>query len=261
VLHPPGYTHSFAEGVGGDEQVGHAFNALSGVYSRALLWRGTAASAVSLHPSGYLTTAAHATNGILQVGSGTTPATSPQSHALLWSGTAESVLDLHSLLPAEFAGGGSIAYDIDAEGNIVGLAQRPDGSTVAVLWRRTPGAPTPTPTPTPTPPPTPTPTPTPTNVAPSVQITLPTDGRRLSDNVAIQLAVRASDVDGYVTRVSFFANDKLLCAVTTGSADGTYTCGWRLSVRKPSKYRFQARATDDRGGSSSSRTITVTVVP
>ena len=139
VLHPPGYTHSFAEGVRGDEQVGHAFNALSGEYSRALLWRGTAASVVSLHPSGYLTTAAHATNGKLQVGSGTTPATGAQSHALLWSGTAQSVVDLHALLPAEFAQGGSIAHDIDAEGNVAGLAQRPDGSTVAVLWRRNSG--------------------------------------------------------------------------------------------------------------------------
>jgi hypothetical protein len=84
--------------------------------------------------------------------------------------TAGSVFDLHALLPPEFSADGSIAYDIDTAGNIVGLAQRPDGSTVGVLWRRTSVTPTPTPipTPTPTPIPTPTPTPTPTNIAPSV---------------------------------------------------------------------------------------------
>jgi hypothetical protein len=49
-------------------------------------------------------------------------------------------VNLHRLLPPEFAQGNSIAYDIDASGNVVGLAQRPDGSTNAVLWRRTGGA-------------------------------------------------------------------------------------------------------------------------
>jgi hypothetical protein len=150
VLHPPGYTHSFAEGVGGGEQVGYAFDAHSGGGARALLWRGTASGVVSLHPPGYVATSALATNGTLQVGSGSTPATDPHSHALLWSGTAKSVKDLHSLLPAEFAQGSSIAQDVDAGGNIVGLAQRPDGSTVAVLWRRASGSPAPTPAPTPT---------------------------------------------------------------------------------------------------------------
>ncbi|MFL6333111.1 MAG: hypothetical protein ACJ754_07180 [Pyrinomonadaceae bacterium] len=136
VLHPPGYTHSFAQGVGGDVQVGYAFDARSGGHARALLWRGTASSVVSLHPVGYVETSALATNGKLQVGFGGSPATGSRSHALLWSGTAESVADLHSLLPAEFAEGSSVARDIDAEGNVVGLAQRPDGTTVAVLWRR-----------------------------------------------------------------------------------------------------------------------------
>jgi hypothetical protein len=140
VLHPPGYTHSFAEGVGGDEQVGYAFDARGGG-TRALLWRGTAASVVSLHPAGYAATSALATNGLMQVGFGSTPATDPHSHALLWSGTAESVKDLHSLLPPQFARGSSVARDIDAEGNVVGQAQRPDGSTVAVLWRRISRAP------------------------------------------------------------------------------------------------------------------------
>jgi hypothetical protein len=158
VLHPAGYTHSFAEGVSGNEQVGYAFNSLQGDgLSRALLWHGSAGSVVNLHPAGYDSSSANATNGATQVGSGSAPAFLGQSHALRWSGTAASVLDLHLLLPAEFSEGGSIAFDIDAAGNIAGLAQRPDGTTTAVLWRKIgdTGGPTPTAVPTATPTPTP----------------------------------------------------------------------------------------------------------
>lgn len=165
VLHPSGFSHSFAEGVSGSEQVGYAFNTLEGDgYSRALLWHGTAASVVSLHPTGYLATTAYATNGVNEVGSGGPPDNPYASHALRWSGTANSVVDLHILLPVEFSQGNSIAYDIDAAGNIVGLAQRPDGSTLGILWRRTVSAPQPTATPTNSPAPTNTPLPSSTNL-------------------------------------------------------------------------------------------------
>jgi hypothetical protein len=50
-------------------------------------------------------------------------------------------------------------------GNITGLAQRSDGSTVGVLWGRTSATPTPTPQPTPTPSPFPAP-----NLAPQIQL-------------------------------------------------------------------------------------------
>jgi Bacterial Ig domain len=263
VLHPAGYTHSFAEGVSGNEQVGYAFNTQGDGNSRALLWHGTAASVVSLHPVGYITSSALATNGVMQVGSGSTPATGSQSHALRWSGTAASVLDLHTLLPAEFSQGSSIAKDIDALGNIVGLAQRPDGSTVAVLWRGSSGMPLPkpTPTPTPTPQPTPTPTPTPINVAPSVQIISPTNDQVLNGKKPIQLSGRATDKDGKVAKVEFFANGGLIGTVSTGSADGIYKYSWRVSVRRKTKYSIQARATDNRGASALSQIVTVTIVP
>lgn len=266
VLHPPGFTHSFAEGVGGGQQVGYAFNTDGDGYGRALLWRGTAASVVSLHPSNYLSTTAYATNGTTQVGSGGGPNTFYQSHALRWSGTAASVFDLHALLPQEFSAGGSIAYDIDAAGNIVGLAQRPDGSTVGVLWRRTSVTPTPTPTPiatpTPTPVPTPTPTPTPTpNVAPSVQVTSPTDGQVLSARKTIQLGAKATDADGSVTQVSFYANGKLVGTVRAVARDGMYKYSWQASVRTKTNYRIQAQATDARGATALSQVVKVTITP
>jgi hypothetical protein len=264
VLHPPGFTHSFAEGVGGGQQVGYAFNTQGDGYGRALLWRGTAASVVSLHSANYLSTSALATNGTTQVGSGGGPNTLYQSHALRWSGTANSVFDLHALLPQEFSAGGSIAYDIDAAGNIVGLAQRPDGSTVGVLWRRTSVTPTPTPTPipTPTPKPTPTPTPTPTpNIAPSVQMTSPANGQVLSARKNIQLIAKATDADGSVTLVSFYANGKLVGTVRAVARDGTYKYGWQASVRTATKYRLQAQATDNRGATALSQVVNVTITP
>ena len=157
VLHPPDFTHSFAEGVAGDEQVGHAFNTLEGDgFPRALLWHGSAESVISLHPDGFLTSSAYATNGTQQVGFGETSGFPSAAHALRWSGTAGSAFDLHSLLPEDFSEGNSFAYDIDAQGNITGVAQRPDGTTVGILWRALEPPP---PTPTPTPPPTPTPQP------------------------------------------------------------------------------------------------------
>jgi hypothetical protein len=172
ILHPPDFTHSFAEGVSGDEQVGFAFDTLEGDgYTRALLWHGSAESVISLHSDGYLATTAYATNGIQQVGYGETAAFPSAAHALRWSGTAGSVFDLHSLLPEEFSEGSSIAYDIDTEGNVAGVARRPDGSSVAVLWR---ALVTPTPTPTPTREPTPTPTPLPG--VPVVSAVGPTSG-------------------------------------------------------------------------------------
>jgi hypothetical protein len=240
VLHPPGYTHSFAEGVGGNEQVGYAYNTLQGDgYGRALLWRGTAASVVSLHPAGFLATSALATNGSQQVGFGGTPANPYQSHALRWSGTAASVVDLHTLLPAEFTDGSSIAYDIDALGNITGLAQRPDGSTIAVLWLRSSGT---------------------TNTAPSVQIISPTSGQLFYGTSSIQMIAQAADNDGSIAQVEFFVDTTLVGTTNSGSG-GNYQYNWQMSLRRPGKYRIRARATDNLGASTWSQIIIVRVIP
>ncbi len=240
VLHPPGFTHSFAEGVGAGVQVGYAFNTLQGDgYSRALLWRGTAASVVSLHPAGFLATSALATNGSQQVGFGGAPASPQQSHALRWSGTANSVVDLHSLLPPDFAQGSSIAYDIDAAGNIVGLAQRPDGSTVAVLWRRTSATP---------------------NVVPEAQIMSPTAGQLLNANQPIQLMAHATDADGTVAMVEFLVDNKVVGMVNTGSSD-TYQFNWQMARRRAGKYRIRARVTDNLGASTDSAIVIVRIIP
>lgn len=77
----------------GVQQVGNGFqvigvNAFSGPF--AVVWSGTAASAVNLNPPDSSTSQANAVYGGQQVGYGYVP-----SRALLWSGSADSKVELH----------------------------------------------------------------------------------------------------------------------------------------------------------------------
>lgn len=80
-------------GTDGTQQVGFGYtiigvNAFGGPY--AVLWSGTAESAVNLNPPGSIASQANAVSGGQQVGYDFYP-----RHALLWRGSAESVVDLH----------------------------------------------------------------------------------------------------------------------------------------------------------------------
>jgi uncharacterized membrane protein len=85
-LHPIGYTTSSAYDIDGESQVGVGDN-------NALLWKGTAASAVDLHPVGFISSLAQAVSGDSQVGYAQLRLFEP--HAILWKGTAASAVDLH----------------------------------------------------------------------------------------------------------------------------------------------------------------------
>ena len=104
------------------------------VLSHALLWSGTAASAVDLNPVGFTFSEARGVFGGQQVGYGYGPATGGTfNHALLWSGTAGSAVDLQSFLPENYTG--SDAAAIDPNGNIVGEAYNSStGQYDAILW-------------------------------------------------------------------------------------------------------------------------------
>ena len=95
----------------------------------ALLWTGTANSAVDLNPTGFAVSTAYGTNGVHQVGFA-------DAEAMLWTGTADSAIDLNSLLP--FTSNGSTAYTIDAQGNIWGIANDLQGNLHAVEWSPVP---------------------------------------------------------------------------------------------------------------------------
>ena len=97
-LHPAGFSNSEAHGLYSDpnplgvrQQVGFGLNTLANQV-HALLWTGTAASAVDLNPSGFGYSHAVGTDGVQQVGYGDD--VHGQSHALLWTGTAQSAVDL-----------------------------------------------------------------------------------------------------------------------------------------------------------------------
>jgi hypothetical protein len=181
-LHPPlaganspGDQRTVILDTDGTEQVGWGYFLLpagGGSYTsewRALLWRGTPQSAVSLHPPGWVQSYALGVRNGAQVGWGNQDDSSP-TRALVWHGTPQSLVvlgegtaldtngtthvgtrasgyyahafrwdgdtgngfDLHTLLPPGYDN--SRANDIDAAGNIAGFAQRSDGYLVAVSW-------------------------------------------------------------------------------------------------------------------------------
>jgi hypothetical protein len=103
-LHPTnltGFSESFAFGTDGAKQVGMAGgeDSFYGSSTHAILWSGTAGSAVDLHPlAGFDTSKAVAISGLQQVGSGRGSSTGGNEHALLWQGSATSAVDLNPTL-------------------------------------------------------------------------------------------------------------------------------------------------------------------
>jgi hypothetical protein len=98
VLTPPSFNSGAVSGTDGVHQVGYAGGLSFGAH--AMLWTGTAASAVDLNPtnlSGFTKSVAIGIYGSQEVGNGS--GADPTEHALLWNGTADSAVDLN---PAGF---------------------------------------------------------------------------------------------------------------------------------------------------------------
>jgi hypothetical protein len=124
---------SVAYGIGGGKEVG--FAAVISGQVHAILWSGTAASAVDLNPAGSSNSEAFATNGVWQVGytgipTGSQPPYLP--NAMVWKGTADSAVNLQSLLPSNF--GLSTAYDVNSAGDVFGMAEDTSGYFHAIEW-------------------------------------------------------------------------------------------------------------------------------
>ena len=94
-LHPgSAYTSSEALGLYGARQVGYAVTASSPSTAHAILWNGSAASAVDLTPSNVTGAYAWGVSKLWQTGCGiVAPAT--VQHALLWGGSAGTMRDLN----------------------------------------------------------------------------------------------------------------------------------------------------------------------
>jgi hypothetical protein len=85
--------YSVAEGVNAGKQVGFGYPS-NASYSHAVLWSGTAASAVDLNPTTFTSSVARGVGGGIEVGDGLATAAN-QVDALLWTGTAASAVDLN----------------------------------------------------------------------------------------------------------------------------------------------------------------------
>ncbi len=135
ILQPTGYTYSAGTAAITGNQVG--YGSASGNPNHALLWSGTAASAIDLTPAGYsesLANAIVATGGVPREAGEGTLASGAQPHALLWNGTAASAIDLN---PVGFDT--STAYGISTTNQVGSGSSTPftNGSTHALLWSGT----------------------------------------------------------------------------------------------------------------------------
>jgi len=92
-----------------------------------------------------------------------------------------------------------------------------------------------------------------TNAAPAVSITSPTNNAVFTAPAAISIATEATDVDGSILRVSFWANDRLLGVVDKPP----FTFLWKDAPA--GKYKLVTQATDDNGTRTSSAAVTVVV--
>lgn len=151
-LHPKNAVVSSASSTDGVRQVGHAGfdirvrqEAAKGNKDRrfnyAHVWSGTAASAVNIHPyvssadgvifdhSYALSVAGAYIAGYATVTTGST--TIGRSRALVWDSNLQAT-DLQAFVPEDFVS--SVAYAVDAEGNVAGVMTKADGTRHAVLW-------------------------------------------------------------------------------------------------------------------------------
>ena len=93
------------------------------------------------------------------------------------------------------------------------------------------------------------------NAPPSVTLTSPAAGADVTAPGTIALAASASDTDGTVTRVDFFAGASLVGTATSAP----FTATW--SNVPAGSYTITAVATDDRSASTESSAVPITVSP
>ncbi len=92
-----------------------------------------------------------------------------------------------------------------------------------------------------------------TNATPVVTITSPTNNAVFTAPAAISIATEATDVDGSILRVSFWANDRLLGVVDKPP----FTYLWKEAPA--GRYKLVTQATDDNGTRAQSAPVAVVV--
>ena len=126
----------------GAHQVGWGYGATTNGSVHAMVWAGTAASAVDLSPAnltGYEDTFAYGVRGTQQVGLGFGTATNQNYHAMLWAGTAASARDLN---PTDLGAIDTSFLNDTTGGQQVGAiaGDATGGAVHAALWAGTAGS-------------------------------------------------------------------------------------------------------------------------
>lgn len=93
-----------------------------------------------------------------------------------------------------------------------------------------------------------------TNIAPSVSLTSPVSGAAYSSGSPVSVSASASDQDGSVARVDFFANGTLIKTVSNSPFGFTWT------TASPGGYVLVATAYDNAGASTSSTAVPISIV-
>jgi hypothetical protein len=91
------------------------------------------------------------------------------------------------------------------------------------------------------------------NRPPAITITSPASGANVTAPATVSIGADASDSDGTITKVDFFANDTVL-----GTDDAPpWTVAWTAAT--PGSYTLTAKATDNSGATTTSAPVSVTV--
>jgi hypothetical protein len=98
----------------------------------------------------------------------------------------------------------------------------------------------------------------PSNGLPSVSLVSPAEGASLAAGSSVTVSANASDGDGTVSKVEFFAGATLIGTATTPSSGNLYSVTW--SNVAPGAHALTAKATDNAGGSTTSAAVNVSAV-
>jgi subtilisin family serine protease len=96
------------------------------------------------------------------------------------------------------------------------------------------------------------------NYAPTVALTAPAAGSAFPMSTTVALEATATDIDGLVSRVEFYANSVLVGSDSTGASD-VFTASWMPAVAGP--YSLTAVAIDDAGATRTSSPVQISIVP
>ena len=98
----------------------------------------------------------------------------------------------------------------------------------------------------------------PLNSPPSVTLDSPLSGTSFPAGSNISLVASATDLDGTINKVEFFAGAALIGTATVPGAGGTYNITW--SNVNPGVYALMAKATDNANGTKNSSVVNINVV-